>query len=74
MAKNRDVNFSGYLGERDGANLCPESPVDGLHEPDWSSVTIEEDGGEVYIDVKCRLCGRSGCIGTVKKVTQNICW
>ena len=27
---------------------------DGKHEPDWDSVSLDSDGGEVYVDVDSR--------------------
>lgn len=47
------------------------------HEPNWSDVHIEyEDryGEECYIDVNCKLCGKSGCIGTIKALEAGIVW
>jgi hypothetical protein len=39
-------------------------PVTGkLHVPDPAAVSIERDGEHVYLDVCCKDCGRSGCIG-----------
>jgi hypothetical protein len=54
-------------------DVCPGSPT-GRHEPSWGSVTIESDGDELYVDVNCRHCGRSGCIGTSKTLAENISW
>ena len=42
-------------------DTCPDAPHGG-HEPDLSTLTIESDGGEFYLDVNCQYCGRSGCI------------
>lgn len=53
--------------------ICPKTK-DGKHEPDWSSVFVEEDGGETYIDVSCKHCGASGCIGTSHSLAENIDW
>jgi hypothetical protein len=51
---------------------CPKSPVG--HVPDWSTVAVSEDGGEVYIDVACMHCGRSGCLGTMMTLVENLSW
>ena len=53
-------------------NICPETRLP--HNPDWKSVTIEHDGEEVYIDVNCRDCGCSGCIGNSKTLKSDISW
>lgn len=52
---------------------CPDSPTQ-THEPDWSSCSVTHDGGEAYIDVNCKLCGRSGCVGTSKNLIDGINW
>lgn len=52
---------------------CEFSPT-GTHEPDWSTVHIEVDGGEAYVDVKCVYCGRPGCLGTVKRLVEGTSW
>jgi hypothetical protein len=44
------------------------------HEPDWNTVRVEPDGDQLYVDVNCQICGRSGCIGTEKTLTENISW
>lgn len=44
------------------------------HIPDWSSVSIEYDGDEAYVDVACEQCGRSGCVGVVDLIENNISW
>jgi hypothetical protein len=51
---------------------CPKSPS-GKHEPDLSTATIAHDG-EFYVDAKCVHCGRSGCIGSLKTLTENASW
>lgn len=50
---------------------CPQD--DGGHEPDWTSAHVEFDG-EAYLDVNCKHCGRSGCIGSEKSLTEQISW
>lgn len=52
---------------------CPKSP-NGGHEPDWASAHIEEDGGERYVDVNCKHCGRSGCVGKLSTLQDDLCW
>ena len=63
------------MGTSTEENECksPDAP-DGFHEPDWSSVYVESDGGEVYIDVNCKHCGSSGCIGTASSLGEQINW
>jgi len=51
---------------------CPQNDG-GSHEPDWTSVHTEVDG-DTYVDVACKHCGRSGCIGTDKSLTSQISW
>lgn len=53
--------------------VCPNTP-DGKHVPDWSTVTVEHDGDEDYIDVSCSKCGRSGCIGSAASLISEISW
>jgi len=53
-------------------DICPEAK-DGKHRPDWSTVTTEYDG-EWYVDVTCKLCGRSGCVGKAETLAEDICW
>jgi len=52
---------------------CKASPT-GLHEPDWNSVTITHSQGDVFIDVNCKHCGTSGCIGTNETLDKGIQW
>lgn len=54
-------------------DVCPESP-DGKHAPDWRSVSTTHDGGESYIDINCKHCGRSGCVGSSASLTADINW
>ena len=54
-------------------DVCPESPT-GKHEPDWGTIEETSDDEETYVDVSCRHCGRSGCIGTSKTLEDGICW
>ena len=51
---------------------CPKSE-DGKHEPDWQSVHVNYDV-EVYVDINCKNCGQSGCVGSEKTLAQDICW
>lgn len=44
------------------------------HKPDWHTVSVEPDGDSFYVDVNCRYCGRSGCIGTDKRLEAAIDW
>jgi hypothetical protein len=52
---------------------CESSPS-GSCEPDWNSVYNCHDGGELYIDVNCKHCGKSGCIGSEKTLLELISW
>ena len=54
-------------------DYCPNSE-DNKHEPDWLSVTTEYDGNQLYVDVNCKHCGKSGCIGTASSLKDNISW
>ena len=58
--------------ELDADDLC--SATKQRHLPNWNSVSVEQDGGETYIDVTCRCCGRSGCVGTTKTLSDGINW
>ena len=48
--------------ERD--NYCYKAP-DQQHEVDNDSACLQSDGGAVYVDVSCKYCGRSGCVGRI---------
>jgi hypothetical protein len=50
---------------------CPKN--DGGHEPDWTTTHVECDV-EMYVDVTCKHCGQSGCIGSEAKLTEQISW
>lgn len=52
---------------------CKESPT-GKHEGDWESVTVDHDGNGTYIDIQCKHCGDSGCIGTQATLESGIDW
>ena len=52
---------------------CAESPT-GKHEPDWHSVSAEFDGDELYVDVNCKHCGHSGCVGTHNTLSAGVNW
>jgi len=43
------------------------------HEPDWQAVSVTFDG-ETYIDITCKKCGASGCIGSQKTLEKDIQW
>ena len=47
---------------------------DGVHEPDLNTATVEVDGDETYVDVLCKHCGTSGCIGKLSNLTDDIDW
>lgn len=48
---------------------CPQAPH-GCHEPDFTTLHIEWDGGELYLDVNCMYCGRSGCLSGPKGLAE----
>lgn len=56
-------------------DTCKKSTAeDKKHEPDWNTVKIDHDGGGVYVDVSCKHCGRSGCIGNLRTLELGIDW
>lgn len=59
--------------QHDPDDICPESP-DGRHKPDWKTVTTQWDGDDLYVDVNCERCGRSGCVGNAATLIENISW
>ena len=44
------------------------------HEPDWKSVSVQEDGDTAYVDISCMKCGCSGCIGQSETLQADINW
>lgn len=44
------------------------------HTPDWKSISLEWDGDDLYVDVACKDCGQSGCVGTAKTLEEDISW
>lgn len=42
-------------------NRSPEH----VHEPDLSTLHVEFDGGDAYLDIDC-ACGESGCVGEIR--------
>ena len=66
MTDKRDWTY------HDEDDECPES--NNGHEPDWNTLKVESDGGEYYIDVNCKLCGRSGCVGNTQTLANEISW
>ena len=51
---------------------CEKSPT-GEHEPDWDTLIVTHDG-EAYVDVNCKHCGESGCVGSSKTLAADISW
>jgi hypothetical protein len=51
---------------------CSKSST-GYHEPDWTSVKVQYDGEE-FIDIVCKHCGKKGCLGTKRKIEENMTW
>lgn len=64
----RRNQFEKQLGSE---GSCPRNRAG--HAPDWASAHIEFDG-DAYVDVICRHCGRSGCIGPEKAVASGTSW
>jgi len=56
---------------REEEDICEDGKD---HDPDWNTVTTEWDGDTLYVDVNCAKCGRSGCVGSVEQLKDNICW
>jgi hypothetical protein len=56
----------------DEDDICPKTRK--RHRPDWKTVTTEYDADEIYVDVSCQDCGRSGCVGTSASLAEGICW
>jgi hypothetical protein len=50
-----------------------EKAEDGKHEPDWNTVSIQHDV-DTYVDVNCKHCGQSGCVGNEESLKQDISW
>lgn len=57
----------------DEDDRCAASPT-GRHVADWATVSTQHDGGDHYVDIACRHCGRSGCVGTSATLAAGIDW
>jgi hypothetical protein len=44
------------------------------HEPDWMTVSLKQQDGEVFIDVRCRHCERKGCVGSLRSLASVVVW
>lgn len=53
-------------------DICPKTGK--KHVPAWKTATVTHDGDGVYVDVNCKKCGRSGCVGTAETLANNIQW
>jgi hypothetical protein len=52
----------------DDPEYCHGS-IDHKHHYDPDSISVCSDGDETaYIDVNCKYCGRSGCVGRIENV------
>lgn len=69
--EHAEVHHDRFVQEFGTEESCPQHR--GGHEPDWTSVHVEFDG-DAYVDVACKHCGRSGCIGAEKSLTEQISW
>jgi hypothetical protein len=49
-------------------------PATCTHEPDWRSVNLQYDGGTLYVDINCKHCGLSGCVGTQETLAEGVRW
>ena len=67
-----DMDKNTVLTEETRDDVCPKAA--GGHEPDMHSAHITSDGGEQYVDVNCKHCGRSGCLGTLSDLVANVQW
>ena len=56
----------------DPDDICEETKK--AHVPDWKTVSTNFDGEDLYVDVNCKDCGKSGCVGTHKTLAAGICW
>ena len=72
MAKRCGSGRCGPRPPKDEDDVCKVTGQP--HVPDWKSVSVEQDGDETYIDINCRDCGRSGCIGTQATLADEITW
>ena len=60
-----------HVSDRQSAEENCEGSPNGKHDPDPSTFHLERDGGGVYLDVNCKWCGRSGCVGRYHKSEVN---
>ena len=56
----------------DSDDICPATQKS--HVPDWSTLSVDWDGGKAYVDVNCKDCGRSGCVGNSKTLAEKVNW
>lgn len=56
----------------DPDDICPATGE--RHRVNWSSVYTEGDGGDLYLDVSCADCGRSGCVGNTDMLSGSTTW
>ena len=54
-------------------DVPPCTNPNGHHEPNWDTVHIDVDG-DAYLDVNCRHCGKTGCLGSVNNLLDNLSW
>lgn len=53
-------------------DICPTTGKS--HEPDWNTISVENDGNVFYVDIRCADCGRSGCLGESEMLKKDISW
>jgi hypothetical protein len=56
----------------DTSDIC--SVTGKIHEPNWNNISVEFDGLDKYVDVPCKDCGRSGCVGNMEMLKKGIIW
>lgn len=70
----RQLTFSQMFEKEYGTETKCNKNKGKKHKPDWKNVTVDTDGGSFYLDVTCKHCGRSGCIGKAKQLEEAIDW
>lgn len=72
MSNSNPMNINWNAVDPDPDSICPITKQ--THVPDWKTVFLTHDGDDLYVDVNCTDCGRSGCIGTQKTLVDLIDW
>lgn len=69
-----ESELNNHIARYGTEDKCPQNPQGDWHEPNWLSISVEVDGDGLYVDVSCRWCGRSGCLGSVNKLEEDLNW